>query len=213
MGGACSANHAISKGMPSDSEIRALTRETGFTSNEVKEWFILFKEDYPSGTATLQDFLQAVLPPDCDDPNSKIFAERLFHLANASKSGRLSFSEYLNILATIQHGVHKSKIDLVFDMFDLNQNGLVTTTDIRNVLANHPTFRGKSSPEEEVELDRFLRQLDRDSDGKVTKDEFMTIHSRHPEAVEAVRGAKVVDVQLDKFRDATMLKELPRPAF
>ncbi|VFQ65303.1 unnamed protein product [Cuscuta campestris] len=134
---------------------------------EFQEAFNLFDKD-GDGCITLEE-LAAVIrsSPDHQNPSEEVLQE-MINEADADGNGTIEFPEFLNLMAKkIKETDAEEELKEAFKVFDKDQNGYISPTELRNVMIN----LGEKLSEEDVE--EMIQEADLDGDGQVNFDEFV----------------------------------------
>ena len=133
------------------------------------DMFIGFKNEYPKGEMTKEEFIET-----CDD-DTKDIAESLFKVFDKDGSGTMDFWEYMLASNATCLTSPEEKLNWIFDVFDKDCGGTIDHTESRDVVKSL-FHMGGIELEEEILTDRMeemLNAIDVDGDGEITKDEFI----------------------------------------
>jgi len=72
-------------------------------------------------------------------PLPGIMGERLFSVFDYNSSGDISFQEFVTGMAIVYHGTVEEKHQFIFDMYDLDGDGVVTRDELATMLSHVPT--------------------------------------------------------------------------
>uniref|UniRef100_A0A7S2X773 EF-hand domain-containing protein n=1 Tax=Lotharella oceanica TaxID=641309 RepID=A0A7S2X773_9EUKA len=109
---------------------------------------------------------------------SKTELKQVFRYCDKDKSGKLSYNEFLELLSPKLSGRRKKIALQAFDAFDKTGDGVVNLDDLKGVFdaSKHPKVQTGEMTEEMV-FKQFLNKFEgkdlKESDGKITKDEFL----------------------------------------
>ena len=98
----------------------------------------LFKDlsarSFPKGNNTIDKatFLQYF-------PLPGMMGEQLFSVFDRDNSDTIDFTEFLTGMALIYHGTMMEKKRFLFEMYDLDGDGVVTKTELRTMLSHIPS--------------------------------------------------------------------------
>jgi len=94
-------------------------------------------------------------------------ADRLMRTLDTNNSGSIDYSEFVN--ATISRGnlLKRERLEAAFKMFDKNGDGKISAEEMRFLFSE-----GKTQGIPEKVWEEWIRQVDKNSDGGITLDEF-----------------------------------------
>ncbi|KAJ0981612.1 hypothetical protein J5N97_009867 [Dioscorea zingiberensis] len=87
---------------------------------------------------------------------------------DSNGNGTIEFVEFLNLMAhKVKETDAEDELREAFKVFDKDQNGYISPTELRNVMMN----LGEKLSDEEVE--QMIKEADLDGDGQVNYEEFV----------------------------------------
>ena len=94
-------------------------------------------------------------------------AKKLFDKIDVDKNGKIDYTEFL--AATIQkvNYLKNEKLYETFSMFDKDNDGLITKTELLNAL--------KADISQEKEIESYIKAVDKNGDGKIDYKEFLQL--------------------------------------
>ncbi|KFM67739.1 hypothetical protein X975_13448, partial [Stegodyphus mimosarum] len=114
------------------------------------------------------------------------FVERIFNVFDADKSGSVSLEEFMRVMRCFSQQSPAEKLRYLFDVYDLNNDGTIQFSELRNVISECMKENGLTF--EETEIDELTRMLfedaDTDGSGTITFNEFKNQLQRHPAFME-----------------------------
>ena len=126
------ANNSASASRKRSSNKNLVTADVGnniqtpvFDQREVKVTKKMFLKDHPIGFITRDEFVDAYgafFP--YSDPSS--IAGHIFRSLDTKGCGTLDFNQYLHALAVTQRGTETQRMRFVFNVFDVNADGLIS---------------------------------------------------------------------------------------
>uniref|UniRef100_A0A7S4DU90 EF-hand domain-containing protein n=1 Tax=Lotharella globosa TaxID=91324 RepID=A0A7S4DU90_9EUKA len=104
--------------------------------------------------------------------------KKIFRHCDKDKSGKLDYNEFLQVLTPKLSGRRERIAILAFEAFDKTGDGVVNLDDLKGVFdaSKHPKVQTGELTEEMV-FNQFLNKFEgkdmKESDGKITKEEFL----------------------------------------
>ena len=143
-----------------------IMEKTGLSEEAVAEAHKDFKNNYPSGGITMDEFV------DLSDVG--FLAESLFKGFDKSNSGKLDFLAY-TLASNIPLQSPTEKLDWIFTAFDKDGGGTIDVGEIRDIVEALFTMAGIDKEEDLVVacVTDISKAVDSDGDGDITKEEFV----------------------------------------
>lgn len=133
--------------------------------SEFQEAFCLFDKD-GDGCITLEE-LATVIQSLGQNPIKEELQD-MINEVDVNGNGTIEFGEFLSLMARkIKETDAEEELKEAFKVFDKDQNGYISATELRNVMIN----LGEKLTDEEV--DQMIREADLDGDGQVNYEEFV----------------------------------------
>ena len=135
--------------------------------SEFKEAFDLFDKD-GDGRITATE-LGTVMKNLGQSPSEAELRD-MVNEVDENSDGTIDFQEFLNMLASkLKDGDQKEELLEAFKVFDTNNDGFISPEELRHVMAN----LGENLKDDEI--DEMIKEADKNGDGKVDYDEFVTM--------------------------------------
>ncbi|XP_074149972.1 neuronal calcium sensor 1 isoform X1 [Sminthopsis crassicaudata] len=172
-------------------DLDGVTRQKSITEKEVQQWYKGFIKDCPSGqldAAGFQKIYKQFFP--FGDPTK--FATFVFNVFDENKDGRIEFSEFIQALSVTSRGTLDEKLRWAFKLYDLDNDGYITRNEMLDIVDAIYQMVGNTVelPEEEntpeKRVDRIFAMMDKNSDGKLTLQEFQEGSKADPSIVQAL---------------------------
>ncbi|KAI5196268.1 neuronal calcium sensor 1 [Aureobasidium subglaciale] len=193
----------------SQQELSDLQKATHFDKKELQQWYKGFLKDCPSGMLTKEEFqkiYKQFFP--FGDPSS--FADYVFNVFDADKSGSIDFKEFICALSVTSRGKMEDKLDWAFQLYDIDGDGqisysemlaiveaiykMVRVTKLQKATAHANTIlqvgsmvklpEDEDTPEKRVR--KIFRMMDKDENGSLDMEEFKEGSKRDETIVSAL---------------------------
>jgi Ca2+-binding EF-hand superfamily protein len=135
--------------------------------------FSVFDTDQ-SGTISVEE-LRAVMQSLGQTPSATELRD-LMNEVDLDRSGSMDFQEFKTLM-TAQHGDHKARLKLAFDIFDKDGSGRITAAEMGSVMSQV----GLTAPE----LDEMIKEVDEDGNGAIDFAEFCELAPGAPVSGQA----------------------------
>ena len=179
MGSACS--------LPEE-ELKQLIETTKFKKMELKRWYRKFKHNYPSGKMDKQNFYDLFEKLTSSTSTTSV-ADHIFRLFDHNHDGWVDFTELMSTLSVTTSGCVQEKIEWIFDIYDVDGNGVVTLDELCAVVScmqgvNNRRKRATSPTllNDDV-LEMVFTAADSNEDGKLSLQEFTEATRSLPELI------------------------------
>ncbi|KAH9682412.1 calmodulin-like protein 8 [Citrus sinensis] len=147
---------------------------------EFKEAFCLFDKD-GDGCITVEELATVIRSLDQNPTEEEL--QDMINEVDSDRNGTIEFGEFLNLMAKKMKGSKyvfiyflfvmyqetdaEEELKEAFKVFDKDQNGYISATELRHVMIN----LGEKLTDDEVE--QMINEADLDGDGQVNYDEFV----------------------------------------
>jgi len=178
--------------------IAGLCEATGFSPQEVKRMYWSFKNECPTGLVTQETFHAVFSKFFPIGANLSSYSNYIFGTMDPDRTGVVTFEDFAAGLAVLQRGSFEEKLRWMFSLYDINKDGVLSPTEIREVTASvydlmgHPGGERERSEAAEQHITRradlLFQRLDLDSDGVVSLEEFLTTCQQDPIISQSVQA-------------------------
>jgi len=114
-------------------DLEELIRETKFSKGEIRMMYRGFKQECPNG-AVNEDTFKEIYEKFFPHGNVTSYAHHVFKAFDVNSTGSISFRDMLVSLSTLLHGSLYEKLIWTFRVYDLNGDGVITKTEMGNVV-------------------------------------------------------------------------------
>ncbi|KAK0792033.1 Calcium-binding protein NCS-1 [Friedmanniomyces endolithicus] len=198
----------------SQQELQDLLKATHFDKKELQQWYkgvshnphlhlrgetltkwqmlsLGFLKDCPSGMLTKAEFqkiYKQFFP--FGDPSS--FADYVFNVFDADKSGSIDFKEFICALSVTSRGKMEDKLDWAFQLYDIDGDGKISYEEMLRIVEAIYKMVGsmvklpedEDTPEKRVK--KIFRMMDKDENGSLDMAEFKEGSKRDETIVSAL---------------------------
>ncbi|KAJ9621582.1 Calcium-binding protein NCS-1 [Taxawa tesnikishii (nom. ined.)] len=183
--------HPRSQSKLSQQELNELSKATHFSRNELQAWYKGFLKDCPSGMLSKEEFqriYKQFFP--FGDPSS--FADYVFKVFDADKSGFIDFKEFICALSVTSRGKTEDKLAWAFQLYDIDGDGKISFDEMLQIVEAIYKMVGsmvklpedEDTPEKRVR--KIFRMMDKDENGSLDLQEFKEGSQRDETIVSAL---------------------------
>ncbi|CZT14346.1 probable regulator of phosphatidylinositol-4-OH kinase protein [Ramularia collo-cygni] len=184
-------NYSHSQSKLSQQELLDLQKATHFDKKELQQWYKGFLKDCPSGMLTKSEFqkiYKQFFP--FGDPSS--FADYVFNVFDADKSGSIDFKEFICALSVTSRGKMEDKLDWAFQLYDIDGDGKISYEEMLSIVEAIYKMVGsmvklpedEDTPEKRVK--KIFKMMDKDENGSLDMAEFKEGSKRDETIVSAL---------------------------
>ena len=125
-------------------------------------------------------FLKIALPKI----DVKKMEENLFRMYDTNMDGIISMQEFLIVYHIFSEGTPEENLSKIFRIFDVDNNGVISKSELRKLVLDMSGIMKRSQnpglavTEDDITDSTWL-EMDRDRDGSVTRDEFISSVLNH----------------------------------
>ncbi|KAK3170705.1 Neuronal calcium sensor 1 [Lepraria neglecta] len=175
----------------SQDELNQLQKDTHFDKKELQQWYKGFLKDCPSGMLAKEEFqkiYKQFFP--FGDPTS--FADYVFNVFDADKSGSIDFKEFICALSVTSRGKMEDKLDWAFQLYDIDGDGQISYNEMLQIVEAIYKMVGsmvKLPPDEDTpqkRVKKIFRMMDKDENGSLDMAEFKEGSKRDETIVSAL---------------------------
>lgn len=160
----------------STEQVDALRKETGLNETSAKATLRSFKKHHPTGVVTRDEF-GAVL--SAGGIKSRVLADVFWRALSPNKDQQLTLTEFAHAVALVQRADAKRRLQLAFDLCDMDGDGyvaraemLAVVTDVCALVGVLVSNSGRIFGSAAEFVDAFFAEVDTDRTGRVSRSQF-----------------------------------------
>merc|ERR1712106_56711 len=147
-----------------EEDITTLSKSSGLDEVQVKEHFERFVEEHPEGRMKKKDFREKM-------------EKHMFRIYDVNDDGYIDFVEFMIVYYIMADGQPEEVLKQIFRVFDVNSDGSITKKELTRLIKDMYGLINNDNPEQaskEMITATTFAEMDKDEDGKITTDEFIT---------------------------------------
>jgi len=182
--------------------IKGLCEATGFSPVEVKRLYWSFKSECPSGLVNQETFHTIYSKFFPSGANLSCYPNYIFSTLDHRKTGVINFEDFAIGLSILLKGSDEDKLKWIFQVYDVNKDGILSKEEFRDVTASIYELMGSPSGErqrsEAVEqiitsrADQMFQKMDEDQDGVISLDDFIMFHKHDQKMNQSIELLKLI---------------------
>merc|ERR1712179_348173 len=164
-------------------DLQFLKTHTRYDEGTITEWYKGFKQDCPDGKLTPAAFVK-IYSKCFPSGNAGEFCDHVFRTFDSDKNGFIDFKEFLMAIDVTSSGSPEEKLNWAFSMYDVDGNGWIDLMEMtRMVKSIYQVIKaqgeagaqvgGRMKETAESRAEGIFKKMDRNSDGRVTREEFV----------------------------------------
>ncbi|KAA8914518.1 hypothetical protein FN846DRAFT_1006820 [Sphaerosporella brunnea] len=172
-------------------QLTELQQATLFERKELQQWYKGFLKDCPSGSLNKSEF-QKIYKQFFPFGDPTTFADYVFNVFDADRSGSIDFKEFIVALSVTSRGTLEDKLNWAFQLYDIDGDGEISYDEMLQIVEAIYKMVGSmvKLPEDEdtpqKRVAKIFRMMDKDENGSLTLDEFREGSQRDATIVSAL---------------------------
>ena len=173
----------------SEADIEFMAKNTAATKEDVKQQFDQFLQKHPDGKISKKQF-KSMMTLCHPKAKPEKLEDHIFPMFDFNRDGSIDFQEFMIVLYIMSNGTPEENLAQIFRIFDDNKDGTISEQEMERIVRDlyclfdaaekktqdKATKKNKSlmkAESKEFAMKAF-KEMDVDSDGKVTEQEFIT---------------------------------------
>merc|ERR1711910_138447 len=178
-----------------DEDIEVLSKSSGLGREQVKEAFDTFVAEHPNGRMKPKEF-RSMMSQAMPKKDASKMEKHVFRVYDTNNDGFIDFVEFMVIFYIMSDGSPEEVLDKIFRVFDVNSDGTITKKELTRLIKDMYGLLKTDDPN--VAAKDFIAksafaEMDKDEDGKITTEEFVTAVLSHEEFSKML-AIKVIDI-------------------
>ena len=179
-----------------DRDIRYMTTHTALSRGDIISRFDQFVVQHPDGKIPKDEFLSTLKACYSDSSIEKL-DKYVFLMCDKNNDGFIDFKESTIALYLLSSGTPKEKLELIFRIFDVNNDGTISPLEMNIRLKDLFDVMDKVQKPQNASnhisfANRLFSEMDVDGHGEVTKEEFVNA-CLNDEKFIAILAQKLLD--------------------
>merc|ERR1719466_457111 len=178
-----------------EEDIDALSQSSGLDQTQVKEAFNAFVAEHPNGCMKPKEFT-AMMSQILPKKDASKMEKHVFRVYDTNNDGFIDFVEFMVIFYIMSDGSPEEVLDKIFRVFDVNSDGTITKKELTRLIKDMYGLLKTDDPNiaaKDLIAKTAFAEMDKDEDGKVTSEEFITA-CLNQEEFSKMLTIKVLDI-------------------
>ncbi|CAC5386215.1 Frequenin-1,Neurocalcin homolog,Neurocalcin-delta A,Neurocalcin-delta B,Neuronal calcium sensor 1,Hippocalcin-like protein 4,Neuron-specific calcium-binding protein hippocalcin,Hippocalcin-like protein 1,Neurocalcin-delta,Visinin-like protein 1,Neurocalcin [Mytilus coruscus] len=148
-----------------------------FSKDEIQDWYKDFRQYLRHGETELDKTAFIKVYNSLFYGDASEFAEQVFRTFDHNGNNSVDFKEFILGLCLSGSENAEKKIKWAFNMYDIDQDGYITTEEMTHILKAICKMTGSKIPHEfnspEDMTEKIFKILDKNSDNRISQQEFI----------------------------------------
>ena len=170
---------------------------TRFKKQEIQQWYSDFIRKCPGGLLNKEQFNDLYSNIYISPETNQQKTDHIFRSLDTNHDNVVSFKELMSALSLSKRGSVREKMEWLFEIYDVDGNGKITLEELCKVVESMQHHKEKNNPScgkkfSKPVMTAVFTQVDSDSDGYLTVDEFVAGVEGNKELVEVLNCGQVL---------------------
>ena len=178
-----------------EEDIAALSHSSGLDEAQVREAFNAFVTEHPNGRMKPKDFT-TMMSQALPKKDASKMEKHVFRAYDTNNDGYIDFVEFMVIFYIMSDGTPEEVLGKIFRVFDVNSDGTISKKELTRLIKDMYGLLKTEDPNvaaKDLIAKSAFAEMDKDEDGKVSLDEFITA-CLSQEEFSKMLAIKVIDI-------------------
>jgi len=159
-----------------EQQAEQLAQSSGLDVVQVREQFDAFVLEHPNGKMKKKDFRE-MMAKALPKKDAGKMEKHVFRIYDTNNDGYIDFPEFMIVFYIMSDGTPEEVLGKIFRVFDVNSDDSITKKELTRLIKDMYGLLNNDNPEQASE--KFIAtsafaEMDKDADGKITKEEFIS---------------------------------------
>jgi len=159
-----------------EQQAEQLAQSSGLDVVQVREQFDAFVLEHPNGKMKKKDFRE-MMAKALPKKDAGKMEKHVFRIYDTNNDGYIDFPEFMIVFYIMSDGTPEEVLGKIFRVFDVNSDNSITKKELTRLIKDMYGLLNNDNPEQASE--KFIAtsafaEMDKDADGKITKEEFIS---------------------------------------
>jgi len=159
-----------------EQQAEQLAQSSGLDVVQVREQFDAFVLEHPNGKMKKKDFRE-MMAKALPKKDAGKMEKHVFRIYDTNNDGYIDFPEFMIVFYIMSDGSPEEVLGKIFRVFDVNSDDSITKKELTRLIKDMYGLLNNDNPEQASE--KFIAtsafaEMDKDADGKITKEEFIS---------------------------------------
>ncbi|XP_075251919.1 neuronal calcium sensor 1-like isoform X2 [Convolutriloba macropyga] len=170
----------------------ALAKDSLFTKDEIKTIYRRFKQECPNGVLT-EEIFRTVFQQFFPIGDTSQYAHFVYNTFKRNPSGDVTFASFVRTLSYMTKGSTGDKLTWIFNLYDIDRDGVLSHHDLRLILESMYFMVGKDIEAEETtikaQINSIIEKMSTNPDNReITKEEFIIYCSQNNQVEQSIQS-------------------------
>ena len=169
--------------------VQSLMESSGMERSQIENYFSYFLSINSHGKMDRKEF-RKVLSVAQPRRNLKKMEEHVFRIFDTNGNGSIDFPEFCVVYHTLTEGAPDQCLKNIFRVFDCDQDGEISQEEMKRLVKDMFNMLQQEQADltEETIFKSISAEMDRDGDGRITEEEFVSACLRHSTFSDLLTG-------------------------